>query len=271
MRFKLRHEIVRRYEPPALSVIQLLRASPRNHEGQHVFGWRIDPEQTCRLAQSEDAFGNITHAFTLDGPIEQHTILVEGEVETQDTAGIVRGAIERLPPALFLRQTEATQPSIGVIALAKEIRATNDRDALSELHALLRAVNERVALDPAQDRSTAAAALEHGRGTATGMAHLFLGCARQLGHPARYVSGYVAALAGNGQGVVRGWAEAYVARIGWIGFDAVERLCTTESHIRIAVALDELGAGPLRSSAYRAADEGGADIVTLREIGANGR
>ena len=32
-------------------------------------------------------------------------ILAEGEIDTQDAHGVVRGAIERFPPSLYLRET----------------------------------------------------------------------------------------------------------------------------------------------------------------------
>ena len=35
-------------------------------------------------------------------------VLVEGEVETQDTDGVVRGAVERFPPSCYLRETPLT-------------------------------------------------------------------------------------------------------------------------------------------------------------------
>jgi transglutaminase-like putative cysteine protease len=256
MRIKLRHEIARAYEPPAQSVIHLLRATPRNHEGQHVFGWRIDIDRNARLMQSEDAFGNITHSFTVDGPLEAMTIVVEGEVETQDAAGIVRGAIERLPPALFLRQTDATRPSPAVVELAEAIRASEGGDRLSELHALLASVHEwagagRGETPPAADRTT-------------DLAHAFIAGARHLGHPARFVAGYFAPHETAGDR--RGWAEAFVDRLGWVGFDPIEKLCATEAHIRVAIALDALGAAPVRSGVYGGAVESGRDSVRLKEI-----
>src|SRR5262249_56233655 len=105
MRICLAHETVYRYDPPCTGVIQTLRLTPRNHGGQYVVNWRIDVSADCRLAPQEDAFGNITQAFSVVGPICELRLLVEGEVETRDTGGGVRGAVERVPPALFLRGT----------------------------------------------------------------------------------------------------------------------------------------------------------------------
>ena len=85
MRIRIFHETVYRYETPAAGVIQTLRLTPRNHDGQYVVDWRIDVSENCQLAQHEDAFGNIIHVFTAEGPFEELRVLVEGEADTQDT------------------------------------------------------------------------------------------------------------------------------------------------------------------------------------------
>ena len=93
MRIQVSHETVYRYGQPARGVIQTLRLTPRNHESQYVLDWRIDVSENCHLDQHEDAFGNMTHVFSAEGPFAELRVLVEGEVDTQDTAGVVKGAI----------------------------------------------------------------------------------------------------------------------------------------------------------------------------------
>src|SRR5262249_8914707 len=124
MRIRVSHLTAYRYASPAGSVIQMLRLTPRNHDGQYVCRWRIDVSADCRLDQHEDAFGNITHAFTAEGPFDELKVLVEGEVETRDTQGIVRGAVERFPPSLFLRETNLTHADPAIVDFASAARAT---------------------------------------------------------------------------------------------------------------------------------------------------
>src|SRR5438309_740342 len=95
MRICVSHQTTYRYDAPAGSVIQMLRLTPRNHDGQHVARWRIDVSADCRLDQHEDAFGNIAHALTADGPFSELNVLVEREVETRDTESVVRGYLRR--------------------------------------------------------------------------------------------------------------------------------------------------------------------------------
>ena len=121
MRICVAHETIYRYDSPQSGVIQTLRLTPRNHAGQYVVDWRIEISADCRLESDEDAFGNLAHAFSANGPISELRVMVEGEVETQDTAGVVHGAVERFPPTLFLRETALTSADRALAAYAAEI------------------------------------------------------------------------------------------------------------------------------------------------------
>jgi len=68
-----------------------------------------------------------------------------------------------------------------------------------------------------------------------------------LGHPARYVSGYVQAEAeGEEELASHAWAEAWHPDLGWIGFDASHAICPTDRYVRVAVGLDYADAAPVR-------------------------
>ena len=83
MRIRISHETRYIYDSPPKGVIQTLRLTPRNHDGQYVIGWRIGVSADCRMDRQEDAFGNISHAFTADGPFSELIVAVEGDVETR--------------------------------------------------------------------------------------------------------------------------------------------------------------------------------------------
>src|SRR6185369_16031661 len=83
MRIHISHETRYHYDAPTSGVIQTLRLTPRNHEGHYVVRWRIDVSEDCRLDVQEDAFGNITHPFTAEGPFADLGVQVEGEVDVQ--------------------------------------------------------------------------------------------------------------------------------------------------------------------------------------------
>src|ERR1700742_5219920 len=130
MRIRVQHETIYRYDAPPKGVIQTLRMTPRNHDGQYVVDWRIDVSADVRVDAQEDAFGNITHTFTADGLIDTLRLHVEGEIETQDSHGVMRGTVEHFPPSLFLRATPLTTPDAALADLARDVAASGGADAL---------------------------------------------------------------------------------------------------------------------------------------------
>ena len=264
MRIRISHETRYQYDTPINGVIQTLRLTPRNHDGHYVVHWRIDVSEDCRLDEHEDAFGNITHTFSTDGPFTHLRVYVEGEVDVQDTGGIVRGAIERFPPSLYLRATPLTEPDGAIAQLARETKAQGD-DTLSRLHALLARVHTDMTFDtdPTRTTTTAAEAFALKRGVCQDLTHLFIAAARHLDVPARYVGGYIHRVDGIvQQDAGHAWAEAYVPAIGWIAFDPANGICATDAHVRVAVGLDYLGAAPVRG----ARRGGGTESMAVRVL-----
>jgi transglutaminase-like putative cysteine protease len=252
MRIRIAHRTVYRYDPPASGAIQVLRLTPRNHEGQYIVGWRIDVFPDARLAAHEDAFGNNTHVFTADGPLEELRVEVEGQVETQNNNGVVRGTFERFPPSLFLRDTTLTQSDAAICDFAQAIRTAGNGQALAELHALLDRLHAEMAHDPepAGAPTNAREAFARKAGKAADLTHIFIGAAHSLGIPARYVAGYFHQPEADVEQSGHAWAEAYVEDLGWVGFDPAKGFCPLDGHVRVAVGLDALGAAPLRGTRY---------------------
>jgi transglutaminase-like putative cysteine protease len=258
MRIRISHLTSYRYAAPAGSVIQRLRLTPRNHDGQYVARWRIDVSADCRLDQHEDAFGNITHAFTAEGPFTELTVTAAGEVETRDTQGIVRGAVERFPPSLYLRESPLTSPDAAIAAFAAASNGDAGGNVLKTLHVMLERLHNDIAYDAASTyaSTTAADAFALKRGVCQDFSHIFIAASRSLGIPARYVGGYFRRADGvNEQDAGHGWAEAFVPELGWVAFDGANGFCATDAHVRVAVGLDYLGAAPLRGTRYGGAGE----------------
>jgi transglutaminase-like putative cysteine protease len=262
MRIRIAQETVYRYETAAKSVIQTLRVTPRSHDGQHVVAWRIDIDQDVKLTTVEDAFGNIGHVFSAIGPIETLRVCVEGEVETHDRAGVLRGAVERFPASLYLRETALSRADERLRAFARRV-AGSASSPLSACHALLEGVHEAVFLDkdPASAATTAADAFAAGHGVAQDLAHVFIAAARDLGIPARYVSGHINGHEGESRREAgHAWAEAHIEGLGWVGFDPAWNVCPMEAHVRVAIGLDYLGAAPVRGARYG----GGGESLDVR-------
>ena len=155
-------------------------------------------------------------------------------------------------PALFRRVTALTRP-VGAITSKFRASPRDGKERIALLHGLMARVAEVVggeAQAQTQAQDGQAQSQSQGTGKDAGPAdytHAFIGAARALGVPARYVSGYLAP-GEEGQPGLHAWAEAWDEGIGWIGFDAMLGLCPTEQHVRLACGLDASSAPPVRSS-----------------------
>jgi len=258
MRIRIQHDTTYRYDMPVAGVIQTLRLTPRNHDGQYVTSWRIDISADCPLACHLDAFGNTTHTFTADGPLDELIVHVEGEVDIEDTNGVISGTLERFPPSLFLRETSLTEADDAIRAFARQTTAATSGDRVATLHALVRALHDEIAFDtnPTHSATTAAEAFALKRGVCQDISHIFIAAARSIGIPARYISGYFH----RADGVIEqkaghAWVEAFVPDLGWVAFDPTNGISATDAHLRIAVGLDYLSAAPVRGTRYGGRNE----------------
>ena len=258
MRIRISHATTYTYNTPPTLVTQVLRLTPRGHEGQHVIAWRIDLSEDCLLHQHQDAFGNIIHSFTAEGPFNELTVAVDGEVDTQNTHGMVKGAVERFPPEFYLRETPLTQADAAILDFAETTRAAADGDTLTRMHALMTTLNREIAFDtdPTHPTTTAAESFSLRRGVCQDITHIFVAAARALGIPARYVGGHFHRADGViAQEAGHAWAEAHIEQLGWVGFDPTNGISAAEAHVRVAVGLDYLGASPVRGTRYGGSGE----------------
>ncbi len=269
MRLKLRHETRYEYATPARGAIQILRLTPRNHASQFVHRWRVEIDADGRLDRDEDAYGNITHTFSIDGPLDGLRILVEGEIDTAEAAGSVNGTLERFSPIYWTSQTALTQPNAAIAEFAADLAGQEGGDTLAFLHQLNAAIYRDFAFVVGETHAATRAeeAFAARTGVCQDFAHIFVTAARARGVPARYVSGYFLLAATNEQEAGHAWAEAYVEGIGWIGFDPAHGLCTDPRYIRIAIGRDYLEAAPIRGSRLGGAGEAMNVSISLHEGG----
>jgi transglutaminase-like putative cysteine protease len=246
MHIKVHHRTTYSYESPAAGVVQALRLTPDDHEGQHIADWRIDVDVDGAYRESRDAFGNCVTMFYAERPESTISVTVTGLAMTSDTSGLIR-ARELLPAAVFLRTTALTAPEPPVRALAERFRHHPPLDAL---HGLCAAIygDLRFDVDATDATTTAAEALAAGHGVCQDFAHVFIAAARLLGLPARYVSGHLARAEHMQQDAAHAWAEALLPDLGWVAFDPANGVCATEAYVRVAVGLDYLDAAPIRGA-----------------------
>ena len=248
MLISIQHETHYRYDGAAAYTIQSLKQTPQNTDGQRVLAWTIDFGVDKDVPSFVDSFGNVTHTFVLNELHEEVRIRVSGLVETTNLSGVVSGTREPFPIIAYYRETDLTRPTDALRDLARSVSRTDDM--LQTAHDLMDTVRTRIDYREGEThvQTTAADALAHGYGVCQDHAHVFICCARLLGIPARYVSGYLQASENRDEVYEAGhaWAEAYMPDLGWVGFDVANRSCPHEAYVRVAVGLDYREAAPIR-------------------------
>lgn len=245
--------------------VQHLLLTPRSVAGQTVREWRIDMPGIEGAPSFTDGFGNIARLVTQTRPEAELDIRLSGLVETEDRNGVIGRVAGEPPAAVFRRGTPLTKPMGAITAKLRHL-PRDGQARLSLLHALMARVGEVIG-DSGEETSSQGQSQGGGeqsqsqsqggadkpeaesaaatRATATDYAHAFVGAARALDVPARYVWGYVA---GHDEvTTAHAWAEAWDDGLGWIAFDAMLGYCPVDRHVRVAVGLDAAGAAAVRS------------------------
>ncbi|HET7160218.1 MAG TPA: transglutaminase family protein [Burkholderiales bacterium] len=252
MRISIDHITHYTYEAPVRYSTQYLRLSPQSGAHQRVIDWSLETPGTP--IELRDGYGNTLHVLTLDDPVTEIVIRARGVVETSATAD-KRATEPRLSPLLFLRPTPLTRAEGGMLEFAERFR---DRaGTVPGLRDLAAAVLDKLPFLPGvtEVHSTATEAFDAGNGVCQDHAHVFIGCCRHLGVPARYVSGYLYSV-GHAESVVasHAWAEAWVGN-RWHSFDITNSRAQGEHHIRLAIGADYLDASPVRGVRHGGGEE----------------
>ena len=284
MRIAIRHQLTISPPPRTGHLVLQLLLSAKNSPTQTVENWSLQAPGMDNAGQFEDAYGNRVHLVNQNRPEGPLVVTVNGVVETQDKHGVLGRLTGDPVPALYKRVTPLTKVPVtlyGKYRGAKENRLdvlhglmlrvsevlsappaeqprqsaagqTQSRNGQSQSQGVLAA---EPSPEPAASMSAEGAQAPEAAGNevvaplprppATDYAHHFVGAARALNIPARYVTGY---LVGDGDkpAAFHAWAEAFDEKLGWIGFDPMLELCPTDRHVRLAVGLDSVSAAPLR-------------------------
>ncbi|MGY6547630.1 MAG: transglutaminase family protein [Roseinatronobacter sp.] len=250
------------FADPVRGIIQSLRITPSKCEGQRVLDWQIDVPGAVMGTPFRDGAGDMLQTVSLRVPGTEIEVTVRGTVDTRDTAGILRGHRERVPPGAYLRGSLRTEPNRAIRELTQAtLETAPEATALEKAHLLSAAVSEALPYTPGATHAhtTAAEAITAGAGVCQDHAHVLIACAHLAGLPARYVSGYLHATEDSSesgtadgirdatpQGASHAWVEIFIDGLGWIGFDAANKCCPNEHYIRLGSGLDAQDAAPIR-------------------------
>ena len=255
MRLTVQHTTTYSFDAPMRGVTQSLRLWPSQFDGQIVIDWSVDVPDAVRGAAFRTGAGDWVETATVPGPVSDVTVTVQGNVETTDLHGVLKGHRERVPPEAYLRTTRFTRPDTALMQLA--VGATDSGTSpLDKAHALANAIRDAIEYRPGEtdSQTTASEALARGVGVCQDHAHALIAAALTVDIPARYAVGYLHA-EGSIAEASHGWAELWVTDLGWVGFDPANGVCPDENYIRIGSGLDAIDAAPIRGVSHGAGSE----------------
>jgi transglutaminase-like putative cysteine protease len=266
MLLTIHHETTYRYSQAAHYSIQHVRLTPRIDGTQRILNWKLDlPGKRWRQI---DAFGNIVHSASVTDPHGDVRIIAQGVVETIGLAGQLLPEDGTIPPLAYALPTPLTESNAQIDALARDATsADNTASAENPLKTpfftidsakkLMHSVFSAIEYVPGATDVSASAieAWNKKKGVCQDMTHVFLAACRNVGVPARYVSGYV--LTDNDHAATHAWAEvwaredvserdAHTARTGWLGLDITHNVLAGPNLCRLAVGRDFMDASPVR-------------------------
>jgi len=245
MILKVNHTTSYVYDAPVDYGLQQVRLTPKRREGQKILCWDIAVEGGHKELSFTDHHVNHVDLISIDPGGDRVVIHVKGEVETKDEAGIIGRHNGCMALWMFRRPTSLTMPGPGTRSLVKTLGGGFESE-IARAHALSSLIVEQVPYATGRtDADTGAEqAITHGAGVCQDHAHIFITVMRLLGHPARYVSGYLMMNDREDQDATHAWAEVWFEGIGWVGFDVSNGYSPDDRYVRVATGLDYTDASP---------------------------
>ncbi|MBX7527380.1 transglutaminase family protein [Qipengyuania vesicularis] len=251
MRLSIRHTTHYRFDNPVVHALQRLRLTPKETQGQEILEWSMEYDNAFEELTYEDQHHNTTVLVGVAPGTKEVTITCSGKVDTHDHAGVIGRHAGHLPLWSFLAQTKLTRPGPGMKKLVSDLRKF-DGERLDMLHELSRSTLDRVEyrVGKTDAQTTAEESYAAKSGVCQDHAHIFIGAARALDVPARYVSGYLMMNDRIEQEATHAWAEAYVDGLGWVGFDISNGISPDERYVRVATGRDYRDASPVTGISF---------------------
>ncbi len=244
MKLHIRHKTRYDFDAPVPFGLQQLRKTPKSFRNQTIESWSTEVIGGIKELSFEDYHRNTVELISFEANTQSISLISEGVVEVEDTHGVLGRHEGSTPLWLFNRSTPQTTPGKGV---ADVIGALPEGEPLKQMHALSEIIRSRVSYEvgSSQPGWSAEEALAAGCGVCQDHAHIFTTCARQIGLPARYVSGYLMMNETELQDATHAWAEVHLDGLGWVGFDVSNGISPDHRYVRVATGLDYAQAAPV--------------------------
>ena len=258
-RLRIEHQTGFSYQGDVSASYNEARMLPGSTDSQFVLNSALDIEPSTSVNQYVDYFGTRVAAFDVLSPHSALTITARSLVEVRPRPlehmdvtwdGLHRESKKSIETVEQLTQTGRTRPHPEVSELARSIAATHDHPGRAA-HAIAVAVGDAVEYMHGITgvHSTASDAWEARKGVCQDIAHVTLGALREVGIPARYVSGYLHPRPSAEVGVaVTGESHAWIEWFAgeWQGFDPTNNIEIGDRHVLVGRGRDYSDVPPLR-------------------------
>lgn len=251
MKLAIRHSTRYLFKEPVVHALQRLRLTPKETQGQQILEWDMLYDNAHAELEYEDQNYNTVTLVAVEPGASEVTVTCQGKVETRDNAGVIGRHSGHMPLWSFLGQTELTKPGPQMRALVREV-GKPDNVGADFLHELSAHILERVSYATGSTgvATKAEEAVLAGQGVCQDHTHIFLGAARLLDIPARYVSGYLMMNDRVSQEASHAWAEAHIEGLGWVGFDISNGISPDPRYVRVATGRDYRDAAPVTGISF---------------------
>ena len=250
-RLRIEHQTGFSYHGDVTASYNEARMLPGSTDSQFVLNSSLDIEPSTSVNQYVDYFGTRVAAFDVLSPHSSLTITARSLVEVRPRPlehidvtwdGLARESGRFIETVEQLSQTGRTRPHAEVAELARSIAAQHDHPGRAA-HAIAVAVGDAVEYMHGITgvHSTASEAWEARKGVCQDIAHVTLGALREVGIPARYVSGYLHPRPSAEVGVaVTGESHAWVEWFAgeWQGFDPTNNIEIGDRHVLVGRGRD---------------------------------
>jgi transglutaminase-like putative cysteine protease len=256
-RLRITHRTHVSYEGGARASYNEARMSPPSLARQTALEARLTTDSRAAIWSYRDYWGTVVSSFDIQAPHSELTVTASATVETSAPREpapplpwkelVSRTSDGRLLE--YLMPTERTTVSAELAGLARQQAA--GADPLAAAAEIAGWVRDRVDYVPGATgvQTGAQEAWDEGKGVCQDIAHLTVALLREVGIPARYVSGYLYPTAGAepGDEVVgqsHAWVEYWTGQ--WSAYDPTNRVVVGERHVVVAAGRDYADVPPLK-------------------------
>jgi len=271
MRYKIRHITEYQYQEMVSIGHNRLCLVPLNYNGQQCLSSNIKISPTPdELVYQTDFFGNTLLFISIYKDHDQLEIVSESMVDIESGANADRAfnspiAWEEVKNQVALHNDiyadvmQYTLPSIHVPTSEAIRKFASDcfpsgATLWGGCQSLMQKIYSSLDFTPGFTtvNTPVESVLTSRKGVCQDFAHLMIACLRNLGLPARYVSGYIETIPPPGKQKLVGsdashaWVSVYFPEIGWVEFDPTNNLLPSHNHITVAVGRDYFDVAPIK-------------------------